>query len=67
MTDNKGYSILSLMPVKKITEQCTVICTRCRVTWSEEVTHYGMFAGYARQYDFCDKCITEDEKNRLDK
>lgn len=46
---------------KEKTEPLSVVCDRCRNTWLEDVTHYGILAGYARHYDYCDKCITPEE------
>lgn len=46
---------------KQTTEVLGVQCRRCLAVWSEEVTHYGVFAGYARSYDYCSKCITPEE------
>ena len=48
------------------TEIMSVRCRRCGNVWQEEVTHYGAIAGYARNYDCCEKCITSDDRKRLD-
>jgi hypothetical protein len=58
---NKGYNnAFSQLKLRK--EELTVHCSRCDNTWLEEVEHYGIFAGYARNYDYCSKCMTPEEK-----
>ncbi len=48
---------------KQVTEDLAVQCRRCRKTWTETVTHYGVFAGFARYYDYCSECITPEDKS----
>jgi len=63
----RGYKLTQLwaQQLKETTELCSVYCNRCRNIWQEEVTHFGFFAGYARTYDCCEKCITKEEKDKL--
>lgn len=60
----KGFTF-PYQPLKEQKEVLSVQCRRCRNVWQEEVTHYGIFAGYARYYDCCEKCLTEDEKKKF--
>jgi hypothetical protein len=59
--ENKGYT-RSFRPLKLRKERLTVHCKRCNNTWEEDVEHYGIFAGYARDYDYCSKCITPEDQ-----
>ncbi len=40
----------------------SVQCRRCRNVWKEEMVIPLAVAGYARYYDYCDKCITPAER-----
>jgi hypothetical protein len=58
----KGYRNLHKFGLRAaVTEELAVRCHRCGNVWNEQVTHYGVLAGYARTYDYCDKCITQED------
>lgn len=60
----KGFN-LPFKPLQEVTEELAVRCKRCGNIWKEEITHWGIYAGYARDYDCCEKCITEEDKKEL--
>lgn len=58
----KGYFSGNLFNKREeVTEILSVNCRRCGNTWKEEVTHYGTLLGYARSYDYCDRCEQVEE------
>lgn len=61
----KGFRLLTNWRLEKQTDDLAVQCRRCGNVWTEPVTHYGILAGYARYYDCCEKCITDEERQAM--